>query len=205
LATVQSALQTQIRNIEAEYGRSMDEWTELIRASGLSRHGQIVAMLKQDHGLSHGSANRVALVVLAALEPDGSSSAAGGLGGSGESPSGATTGVTDPAQQLYADRPALRPIHDRLITEITSLGPDIEIVPKKGYLSLRRRTQFAMIKPAARHIDLGLILPNTPVTDRFESAATWNAMFSHRVRVRSNDDVDAELTTWIGRAYARAN
>jgi Domain of unknown function (DUF5655)/Domain of unknown function (DUF4287) len=188
LATVESALQTQIRNIEAQYGRSMGEWTELIRAGGLTRYGQIVAMLKQDHGLSHGSANRVALVALAELGADGSSSAA----------------VADPADQLYADRPALRPIHNRLMTEIGSLGPDIEVAPKKGYLSLRRRKQFAMIKPAAGHIDLGLILPDSPVTDRFESAATWNALFSHRVRVRSADDVDAELSTWIGRAYDRA-
>src|SRR5262249_28725470 len=62
MATVETGLQTQIRNIETQYGRSMAEWTELIRASGLTRHGQIVSMLKADHGLSHGSANRVALV-----------------------------------------------------------------------------------------------------------------------------------------------
>ena len=206
MATVESALQTQIRNIEAQYGRSMGDWTELIRAGGLTRHGQIVAMLKQDHGLSHGSANRVALVALAALDGEGSSSPAASLGGSaGSSSRGGTTVDADPADQLYADRPALRPIHDRLMSAITSPGRDIEIAPKKGYLSFRCRTQFAMIKPAARHIDVGLILPDSPVTDRFESAATWNAMFSHRVRVRSTDDVDAELSTWIARAYDRAS
>ena len=80
MATVERALQTQIRNIEAQYGRSMGHWTELIRAGGLTRHGQIVAMLKQDHGLSHGSANRVALVALAALNGEGSSSPAASLG-----------------------------------------------------------------------------------------------------------------------------
>jgi hypothetical protein len=66
VSTVESALQTQIRNIEAQHGRSMADWTGLIRASGLERHGQIVAMLKQDYGLSHGSTNRIALEALAA-------------------------------------------------------------------------------------------------------------------------------------------
>jgi predicted transport protein len=201
MATVESGPQRQIRNIEAQYGRSMAAWTELIRASGLARHGQIVSMLKQQHRLTHGSANRVALVALAAMDRSGPRALAAGSGGSASRDGAAPL---DPADELYADRPALRPIHDRLMTEIESLGSDIEIAPKKGYLSLRRRTQFAMTKPAARHVDMGLILPDAPTTDRFESAATWNALFSHRVRVRSTDDVDVELATWIRQAYDRA-
>jgi hypothetical protein len=193
MATVESALQTQIRNIEAQSGRSIGEWTELIRASGLTRHGEIVAMLKRDHGMSHGSANRVAIEALAAIKGEPTSASPGGR---------TTTG--DPADELYADRPTLRPIHDRLMAEIAALGSDIEVAPKKGYLSLRRRTQFAMLKPAAKHVDLGLNLPGSPTTDRFESAATFNALFTHRVRVPSAADVDDELGSWIRRAYDRA-
>lgn len=185
MATVDEGLQSQIRNIETTYGRSMDGWIELIRASGRSRHGEIVAWLKSEHGLTHGSANRVALVALAADAPE-------------------TVGL-DPEAALYAGpKQALLPIHDRLMAVVRGVGPEIEIAPKKGYLSLRRRTQFAMVKPAAKHVDLGLVLPGVAAGERLESAATFNALFTHRVRVRSVDDVDAELITWIGDAYARA-
>ena len=85
-----------------------------------------------------------------------------------------------------------------------SLGTDVETVPKKGYLSLRRRKQFAMIKPAAKHVDVGLILPVVPVAGRLESAATFNALFTHRVRVRSVEEVDEELIGWLGEAYTQA-
>src|SRR5438552_14880626 len=61
VATVDEGLQSQVRNIEARYGRSIDDWTSLIKATGLTRHGEIVATLKRDHGLTHGAANRVAL------------------------------------------------------------------------------------------------------------------------------------------------
>ena len=183
MATVDEGLRSQIRNIEATYGRSMDEWIGLIRASGLERHGQIVAWLKAEHGLAHGAANRVALVALAANEPS--------TGG-------------DPVEALYAGRPAdVRAIHDAIWNAIEPLG-EIEVAPKKGYLSLRRRTQFAMVKPAARHVDVGLILPGTPVGDRLESASTFNALFTHRVRVGSAADVDDQLTDWIRAAYDRA-
>jgi uncharacterized protein DUF4287/uncharacterized protein DUF5655 len=180
--TVDDALRSQLRNIEATYGRSIDEWVALIRASGLERHGQIVAWLKTQHGLAHGAANRVALVALASAAPP----------------------PDDPVAALYADRPAeVRAIHDRIWTVVSSLG-DVEVAPKKGYLSLRRRTQFGMLKPAAHHVDLGLVLPAEPVTDRLESAATFNALFTHRVRVRSESDVDDELGRWLRAAHDRA-
>ena len=184
MSTVEPGLRSQIQNIEAKYGRSIDDWIELIRASGRTRHGEIVAMLKTDHGLSHGAANRVALVAMDALAPKA------------ETP--------DPVMTLYAGKGALLPIHARLMESVSGLGPDIEVAPKKGYLSLRRRKQFAMIRPAARHIDLGLILPGRPVDARFESAANFNALFTQRVRVRSVDEVDRELVGWLEAAYDAA-
>jgi len=185
MATVEEGLQAQVRNIEATYGRPIDEWIALIDASGLQKHGQIVAMLKSDYGMTHGSANRVALVALAAREP-------------------APAADADPFDVLYEGRPAaVRAIHDRLWIEVERLG-SVEVAPKKGYVGLRRRIQFGMIKPAAKHVDLALVLPGTPVTDRLESAATFNALFTHRVRVRSTDEVDAELIGWLRQAYERA-
>lgn len=183
MATVQAGLQSQIRNIEATYGRSMDEWISLIAATGLQRHGEIVAWLKTEHGLTHGAANRVALVYLAEVEPAASE---------------------DPIATLLAGRPAsVRAIHDRIWGIVEGLG-EVEVAPKKGYVSLRRRTQFAMLKPAAKHVDLALILPGEPVTERLESAATFNALFTHRVRVRSEAEVDDQLAGWIREAYDRA-
>ena len=59
---VDAALQSQIRNIEATYGKSIDHWFAVIDASGLTKHNQVVAMLKADHGLAHGAAHRVSLL-----------------------------------------------------------------------------------------------------------------------------------------------
>jgi predicted transport protein len=185
MATVEEGLAAQVRNIEATYGRPIDGWVGLIRASGLRRHGEIVAMLKSDHGLTHGAANRVALVALAELAP--------------------TAPAEDPIDALFAGRASdIRAIHDRVMASILAFGGTVEVAPKKGYLSLRRRTQFAMLKPAAKHLDVGLILPDEPTTDRLESAAAFNALFTHRVRVRSVGDVDDELVGWLRRAWERA-
>jgi hypothetical protein len=88
---------------------------------------------------------------------------------------------------------------------INGFGGDVAVVPKKGYLSLRRTKQFAMIQPSgAGRLDLGLILPGVPPDGRLEPSGSFNALFTHRVRVTSADDIDTALTRWLHAAYANA-
>ena len=182
---VDAALQSQIRNIETTYGKPLDYWFAVIDASGLAKHNEVVAMLKGDHGLAHGAAHRVSLL---ARQRDHAGVAA----------------PPDPADALYAGAKAgLRPLHDALLGEIRVLGA-FDIAPKKGYLSLRRRKQFAMVQPSTTsRIDLGLILPATPATG-LESAARFNPLFTHRVRIAAVTDLDDELRGWLATAYALA-
>jgi Domain of unknown function (DUF5655)/Domain of unknown function (DUF4287) len=183
---VDAALQSQIRNIETTYGKPLDYWFAVIDASGLAKHNEVVAMLKGDHGLAHGAAHRVSLL---ARQRDHAGVAA----------------PPDPTDALYAGAKAgLRPLHDALLGEIRVLGA-FDIAPKKGYLSLRRRKQFAMVQPSTSdRIDLGLILPATPATGRLESAARFNPLFTHRVRIAAVTDLDDELRGWLATAYALA-
>lgn len=48
-------------SIEKKYGRPIEEWKEMIRASPLTKHTELVNWLKSEHGLGHEHAN--ALVV----------------------------------------------------------------------------------------------------------------------------------------------
>jgi hypothetical protein len=202
MASVEDGIAAQIRNIEARYGRPLPEWFGLIAASGLTKHTEVVAMLKADYGMAHGAAHRVSLLSrqAAALASGSGSGSATGSGSGAASPG-------EVADALYAGKKAsLRPLHDELMAQILGLGPDVSLAPKKGYVSLRRpRKQFAMIQPSgAGRIDLGLILPGVPAADRLEPAGSFNALFTHRVRVTSADDLDDALAGWIAAAYTAA-
>jgi hypothetical protein len=183
---VDAALQSQIRNIEATYGKPLDHWFAVIDASGLTKHNEVVAMLKAGHGLAHGAAHRVSL--LARQRADAGRAA-----------------LADPADVLYVGAKAgLRPLHDALLGQIHTLGA-FDIAPKKGYLSLSRRKQFAMVQPSTTsRIDLGLILPAAPAAGRLEPAAKFNPLFTHRVRITAATDLDDELRGWLATAYALA-
>lgn len=192
MASVEDGIAAQIRNIEARYGRPLPEWFGIIAASGLTKHTEVVAMLKADYGMAHGAAHRISLLSRQAAVPDSAL---------------ATASPGKVADALYAGKKAsLRPLHDQLMAQILGLGPDVSLAPKKGYVSLRRpRKQFAMIQPSgAGRIDLGLILPGVPAADRLEPAGSFNALFTHRVRVTSADDLDDALAGWIAAAYTAA-
>lgn len=189
MSSVDEGLEAQIRNIEAKYGKSLKEWMVIIHESGKTKHSEIIALLKAEYGLSHGTANRLALK---AREADGASIV-----------KAAEAAGIDPVANMYTGKKiALKPIHDAMMAALTQFGNDIEVAPKNGYVSLRHKKQFAMIQPTtATRIDVGLILKDMSATERLESASGFNAMFTHRVRVSSVTDVDDQLIARLRRAY----
>ncbi|WP_199088927.1 DUF4287 domain-containing protein [Bosea sp. ASV33] len=52
-------------SIEKKYGRPIGEWQELVRRKLPAKHMELVAMLKNDHGMGHGHANAVVAYTLA--------------------------------------------------------------------------------------------------------------------------------------------
>ena len=53
--------------IEVKYGKPVSHWIELVQASPLTKHMDLGAVLKEEHGLGHGYAN--ALVAHALARP----------------------------------------------------------------------------------------------------------------------------------------
>ena len=174
--------QNQIRNIEASTGRSMDEWVALVGASGKTKHGEIVAWLKSDHGLTHGNANRIALVALRGP--------------------GAPEGDALVDAIYSGPKASLRPFHDRVVATADGFGDDVEQAPKQAYVSLRRSKQFATVGPAsAGRLEIGLNLKGVEPAGRLEAGG---GMCTHRVRLSDPAEFDAEVEGWLREAYDRA-
>ena len=97
------------------------------------------------------------------------------------------------------------PLYLALVKATTALGPDVEIAPKKNNVSIRRNKQFALLQPStADRIDVGLILKGVEAEGRLEASGSFNAMFTHRVRISSEKDIDRQFKAWLKEAYAAA-
>src|SRR5438552_12464948 len=122
--TPEAGMASLFRNLEEKTGKSIDDWVVIARGSGAVKHGQIVAFLKQEHALTHGYAHQIALRAAA----------------SGESTK--LKPGDDIDAQYAGPKAGLRPIYDALAASIRAFGPDVELSPKKTYVSLRRSKQF---------------------------------------------------------------
>ena len=187
MSVLDEARATQLKNIESKTGRTLAELRALIGESGLTKHGEIRTLLMEKFGLGYGDANSL---VHFALESDGQTAAEA----RGASPE-------DVVGEIYAGGKALlRPIHDQVMAEIGQLGP-FEIAPKKGYISLRRKRQFAMIGPGTKsRVEVGLNMKGIEATARLAQLPP-GGMCQYKVTLSSPAEVDAELLGWIRQAY----
>ncbi len=185
MADPKSALANQLRNIESKTGKPFAELCKLINSSGLAKVGEQRTMLMTTLGLGYGDANTLALMAKQADESPVASEA-------------------DPLDAIYAGNKApLRALHERLSAAIDKLGPH-ETAPKKSYVSLRRKKQFAMLGPATKDtIELGLNLKAIPVSARLKTMPP-GGMCQASVRLSAASDIDVELLGWVRSAYDAA-
>ena len=176
------ALQTMIDNMPAKTGKSLDEWKAILKTKAFAKHGEAMNFLKKEHNVTHGFANTIVALSKA------------------ENKSG-----DDLVEAQYKGKEDLRPVYEELLAFCSSLGDDITVTPKKGAVSIIRKRQFALIKPATKtRIDLGLKIKDKPTGDRLENSGPFGTMCTHRVKVSEVGEVDTELKSWLAEAYEKS-
>ncbi|WP_299684482.1 DUF5655 domain-containing protein [uncultured Dokdonia sp.] len=177
------ALQTMINNMPEKTGKSLEQWKTLLITKSFSKHSEAVNFLKKEHQVTHGFANTI--VSLSKEE---------------------THAPTDLVTAQYKGKENLFPIYEQLLTVVKKFGDDVVITPKKTTVSIIRKKQFALIKPATKtRIDLGLKLKDVPTTERLENSGPFGAMCTHRVRISTSDGIDDQLIAWLQQAYLKAD
>jgi Domain of unknown function (DUF5655)/Domain of unknown function (DUF4287) len=188
MSSLDEARQTQLDNIQKKTGKSLTELTAIVRESGLTKHGEIRDLLKEKLGLGYGDANAL---VHAILQSDGQRVAEG-------------KSIDSVLDEIYSGAKASqRPIHEALMKHIATFG-EFESVPKKGYVSLRRKGQFAMIGPKTNtRFEVGINAKELKKNPRLLEQPK-GSMCNYIVNVTEAQEVDSELIGWIKSAYESA-
>lgn len=180
----QTAAATQLRNIETRTGKSFAQLCDVIAKSGLTKVGEQRKMLMEELQLGYGDANMLCIRAKEAQAPASASS--------------------DPLDAIYSGAKApLRGLHETMIAAIDKFGP-YEKAPKKAYVSLRRKKQFAMLGPATKEsIELGLNSKTLKPSPRLK-ALPAGGMCQFTIRITNAKEINAELLAWVREAYDSA-
>lgn len=179
---MEKTLQTMIDNMPEKTGKSLNEWKAILKKKSFTKHSEGVKYLKTEHNVTHGFANTI--VTLSKEE---------------------NVSADNLVDTQYNGKESLIPIYKKLIDYVESLGADVTITPKKGSVSIIRKRQFLLIKPATKtRIDLGFKLKDKPTTERLENSGPFGTMCTHRVRLSETSDIDGQLKNWISEAYEKS-
>jgi hypothetical protein len=197
MADPQAATRTQLRNIQTKTGKTLADLHAAVADTGLVKTGERRTWLMANFKLGYGDANAVALFMGKPL-PD-----------LGDLPTAASTAAAAPAEgdaldALYTGAKApLRPLHDAVMKAVAALGP-CEQAPKKGYVSLRRKKQFAMVGPATKDsVEIGFNAKDLAPHARLKLLPP-GGMCQATTRIGSLADVDSVLKGWLKKAYDAA-
>lgn len=184
MSDLDKAAETQLSNIEAKTGKSRDQLSNEIMTLDLSKHGEMVSWVKDNWGLGHGDANTIVHVARRSVED--------------------VPAADDPLDDIYSGAKAhQRPIHDALMKHINGFGA-FETAPKKGYVALRRKKQFAMLGPKTKdRFELGINLKDD-ADHPLMKAVPPGGMCQYIVSLHSPDEVDDDIIVIAKRAYDAA-
>jgi len=184
---MEDAAQTMISNLEKNYGKTLEQWIQIVRKEGFVKHGEIMKFLKDNHGFTHGFANLVAHKTL-------------------KSDAGSAPDVNDLIEKQYKGKEHFLPIYEKLNAIISEFGNDIEFAPKNSYVSVKRKKQFAMLIPATKtRYEIGINLKGQEPEGILEIDTKTNGMCSHKISIAETKDFNPEIVDWLKKAYDAAH
>ncbi|HEY2546426.1 MAG TPA: DUF5655 domain-containing protein [Candidatus Acidoferrum sp.] len=109
-------------------------------------------------------------------------------------------------EQCAAAKEKLRPVYDELLRPGKSMGADVKACPCKTMVPLYRAHVFAQIKPTTNtRVDLGFALARykgkLPKRIIDTGGLAKKDRITHRIELRSADEIDEEVTKWLKTAY----
>jgi len=178
-----------IKKIEQYTNSSFEDIVEFVKEYKLIKHSDVRTHLSEKLNLTYGDANTLTHYV---LKSDGESLAEG-------------KSLSQILDDIYSDKKReLLPIHHKIMNLVESFG-SFETIPKKGYLSLKRKRQFMMIGPKTNtRLEIGINLKDVLNSEIFIPQPK-GSMCQYIVRLSSVEEVNDEIINVIKLAYNQSN
>jgi hypothetical protein len=183
-----------VGELKQKTGRSLDEWLKHIRKAGPKTEAERRQWLKDEYKLGTNTASWLA-------------ERAAGKGEETSDPDLYLQAAERDVENMYAGKKAhLRPIYNALLKVGLKTGKEAKACPCQTIVPLYRNYVFAQLKPTTlTRIDLGFALGDLKPTGRLIDTGGFakKDRITHRIEIKSLDDIDDEVKHWLKTAYDR--
>lgn len=177
-----------IENLKTSTNKNLDGWLAEIGRLGIKKRNDIIASLKNDYGFGHMNASLLAGIYLNGGKP--------------------VYGSTDDLlENQFAKAEAMRPIYESFIDFLNENFPAVTVLPKKTYVSILEKREFAAINIKPKELRIGFDLGDRPFDATVTKSKLTGPMprISHMVIITNREHLTEELTSLLHEAHGRTH
>jgi len=169
-------------------GRSLKEWRAHIVASGVNKRNDIVKWLKEKNGFGHMNAS-----LLAGIHLNG-----------GRPVYGSTDDLLD---NQFAKAADMRPLYESFTAFVKKHFPDSTVLPKKTYVSILEKREFAAINIKPKELRLGFDLGDRAFDDTVTKSKLSGPMprISHMLVITDKAQLNGDLVKLLKQSHKRCH
>jgi hypothetical protein len=177
-----------IDNLKASTKKDLNAWLAEIRSLGITKRNDIINALKNDYAFGHMNASLLAGIYLNGGKP--------------------VYGSTDDLlENQFAKAEAMREIYEAVINFVKQNFPGATVLPKKTYVSILEKREFAAINIKPKELRIGFDLGDRPFDDTVTKSKLTGPMprISHMVVVTGKESLNKDLITLLRESHSRTH
>ena len=177
-----------IDNLKASTKKDLKDWIAEINGLGISKRNDIINSLKNDYGFGHMNASLLAGIYL-----------------NGGKPVYAST--DDLLENQFAKAEAMRPVYESFINFVKKNFPSATVLPKKTYVSILEKREFAAINIKPKELRIGFDLGDRPFDDTVTKSKLTGPMprISHMAIVTDDGSLDEQMIALLRESHSRTH
>jgi hypothetical protein len=169
-------------------GHGLQEWMKIIDSFGGTKRNEVIARLKTEHSFGHMNASLLA-----------------GIHANGGKPVYQST--DDLLDNQFAKASNMRPLYDAFTQFLKRNFPQASVLPKKTYISILEKREFAAVNVKPRELRIGLDLGDRPFDEKIEKAKLSGPMprISHMFVLTDAKQLDASIVEALRESHGRCH
>jgi predicted transport protein len=177
-----------IDNLKHSTGMTFSEWMKRIAASGVTKRNDIVKWLKEKNGFGHMNASLMAGIYL----------------NDGKPVYGSTADLLD---NQFAKSAEMRPLFESFTAFVKKQYPNSTVLPKKTYVSILEKREFAAINIKPKELRIGLDLGERAFDESVTKSRLSGPMprISHMLVITDDAQFNDDLAGLLKLSYQRCH